>query len=1173
MKKLFTFISSYWHIIFFSVFVILILVINIRSGFLFLTNDNYSPELNPLLVIERALYSPAIRIYRGLGLPSDSEQSDIFRGIFFLFSNSLLGLEISNQIVFLGYLIIAICGTYLFTNTIVKRYFKDIHPTHTSLIASMIYITSLWTVWVFNFPVMPYVVLYGTLPLLFWAFIELVYTRNWFRALIFLIASIIISGAFTVSTLFFVTCLGLGLLAWILLFDFRNIKSNITYAFLGVSIFILSQLFWLFPFVTYVQSNANTIQSSSVNETITNSTIDLESDKMSFSNSLRFYTRALDIYDDSTSEVKMFKNANDYNDFEVYRILSYLPLLLFCLGVVLGIYYKKYIVIPFSLLYIVSVWGVKNSNPPFGELYSYLQNNLDIFKQVFRWSSSKFSNLTLLGLAPIAGIGFSYLLKLLDLNKVRFSKVLYIIPVALLLFFGSFLFNGNLVADRTYSKIPNSYFELNEFILGNNLSTERILVLPPSNLGYFREYNWGFYGSGFLHYIIPNSMLEKSLVVGSKESEDALNQIEQAYFSSNFDLFDSLLQKYNIKTLLVDRSLVKGRYGYEIDWNLVNKYLKNYKPIYSSDGLELYSIENKNQVSNLWTNNSSFYGYNLLNIDGEKKVEGSWLTITNSELTDLSPISLEYEWNIFPINLSYNTTIGEILVRPVFPEISNFEYQVPAKSLKTKLSEKEVVKIGNYYIQGAELLKNKEINLNLKFGDISEIHVTNLNTSSDITTRFFDQKSVDCSGLKKDKNTFSEFYQNHIVLGAKDSISCISKSLNGFSGITKIEFEINNEGQNIGGLCVFDFEKNRCINSNVYTFGNNKVEVNIPFELSASTSLFIYNNSKNRENFEKSILKNVTVTESSFKKDGLNNSNISIGNKLSNKEIRIPILLDANSYYNNFSSNNTLDWSTVRDVDNLQMSTETRIVHTKLNEDYSYQFTPLLKPNNSFYYYLVTNNNLSGFPPIICIKTADSPRCTVERTFKTNTSSTLSGVFLPESNVKNLEMVLRTSSYSTESNNSLQLLSLFEIPDAWNNIKYKIENGKYLTTEVVEIRNDDPNKSIYSSKLTNLGSYVLDSAYSKYWNLYLTEKNIDNYPYIFKQFLIPIIGEKVEDGYKYNDWQQAWKISDGEDLEKNIYITYTPNTYSYVGYIILVILLSVTITLSIIQWTKKLKSQ
>ena len=82
-KKLWYIFRQRYGQILLVLLLLVVCVISFKSGKFLLSNDNYSPELNPNLSISRYIESPAWRGYRVLGVPSDSEQADLFRSIFF----------------------------------------------------------------------------------------------------------------------------------------------------------------------------------------------------------------------------------------------------------------------------------------------------------------------------------------------------------------------------------------------------------------------------------------------------------------------------------------------------------------------------------------------------------------------------------------------------------------------------------------------------------------------------------------------------------------------------------------------------------------------------------------------------------------------------------------------------------------------------------------------------------------------------------------------------------------------------------------------------------------------------------------------------------------------------------------------------------------------------------
>jgi hypothetical protein len=88
--------------------------------------------------------------------------------------------------------------------------------------------------------------------------------------------------------------------------------------------------------------------------------------------------------------------------------------------------------------------------------------------------------------------------------------------------------------------------------------------MPSANNGYFREYDWGFIGSQFLGYIIPNPIMDMSLSIGSDVGEKAVLELTNDFKSGDIMELNSDLKKYDVKYILIDRSLVKGRYGHSL---------------------------------------------------------------------------------------------------------------------------------------------------------------------------------------------------------------------------------------------------------------------------------------------------------------------------------------------------------------------------------------------------------------------------------------------------------------------------------------------------------------------------------------------------------------------------------------------------------------------------------
>ena len=106
---------------------IVVTVVSIKPGKYILSNDNYSPELNPALSVSRYLESPAWRGYRVLGFASDSEQADIFRSGIFAIFNTFMPTWLVNQLFYfvsmaIGSLSIALLIKLLLKDRKLKKY-------------------------------------------------------------------------------------------------------------------------------------------------------------------------------------------------------------------------------------------------------------------------------------------------------------------------------------------------------------------------------------------------------------------------------------------------------------------------------------------------------------------------------------------------------------------------------------------------------------------------------------------------------------------------------------------------------------------------------------------------------------------------------------------------------------------------------------------------------------------------------------------------------------------------------------------------------------------------------------------------------------------------------------------------------------------------------------------
>ena len=140
--------------------------------------------------------------------------------------------------------------------------------------------------------------------------------------------------------------------------------------------------------------------------------------------------------------------------------------------------------------------------------------------------------------------------------KKKFSQwIVLFIFVLIPIFFLSPIFSGHLFYDKNRAEIPKEYFQVFDFFAGQDKNT-RIANFPQYTFWGWTFYRWNYSGSGFLWYGIEQPILDRAFDVWSSEDENYYWEISQAIYSRNQKLFENVLEKYQIKWLLVDDNIL-----------------------------------------------------------------------------------------------------------------------------------------------------------------------------------------------------------------------------------------------------------------------------------------------------------------------------------------------------------------------------------------------------------------------------------------------------------------------------------------------------------------------------------------------------------------------------------------------------------------------------------------
>jgi hypothetical protein len=1162
-----TFFKKYWSVIFLIIILIVISVLSFVPGKYLLSNDNYSPELNPGLTILRSIISPAWRSYRVLGFASDSEQADIFRtGLMGLFNIALPSSSVA-QIFSLTCLWTGVLSMAFLTRAIARDFVKTKYSNVIFLLSGIIYLTTLWTAWVFNFNMMPYITQYGFLPLLILSLYYLFSAWSPKKLLFVFISAVLFTATSVIATLFLVDIVVIIFFIFLFGYLFEFKIKRIVYT---IGIILITQLFWILPFIHYTYSTSNDVINSSTNRAITSSTIDLEKQMMTLENSARFYTRLLGTTDDSSQNTYVFPQSNDYTNYDFFKVLGYIPLFFSILGLLFVIIKKKFNLIPLWIALFVFLFLLKNQNAPLGGIYIWLQDNIPIFKQIFRWVSSKLCQPYLMVLTITSGVGFLYFVDYLGSflkKKTRYIPVLIlsIVAIAGLLGFSEYLFKGNLFTQRASVTLPSEYKELATYL--ENDPQSRIYYAPPSNNGYFREYSWGFVGSQFLGYVLPNPLMDMSLAIGSDVGERGMLKLDNDFESGSVDIFTKELNKYDVKYILVDRSLIKGRYGYELNWEALDMYTKSWNLVWQKNFLELYEIPSVNNET---------YIESLSGLSGTFERESSISPILNAFSTDSGNFSISNGYLIqkfkysgisqfvaldpskidqetLPSTISYNGK-NEITVSPTIPIVADLNLKSKKIFKTTNDFEYLVVSKNVYPIEALQ----KSLTTEETWGSFKTLLKVRQDsfTRTNYTEILKNSQPGNCAGDKY--RTIPDIVSENVASGfsikGTSELPCVSTKVavtpgNSSVGVINVNWEA--QADNLIGICVFSGYEKKCLNDQKYfdtQNGYGSKEILIPNLILGNDDITLLVYALNPSGNEaKLVVRDISIAfsntfetiplSSQQKESDILTASIINGDNIT---VKTPIIYGSKSSIYLGASNTSL-WHPNKASDSLKeysVSYNDGMVQ-RTQGQYLNQYENILRTEPyQQYLWVWEGKNISNITASVCLTYQGDDKCWLDDTFfDTDESNIVAKLFTTSFKYSELDASFNSTSYSSLTENILKNFIVMKVPQQWLDLKLtSTVNNEYIVTEAQSTSGSIAPAAYKFKNENSLAKSVIltiPQSQAKGW-VAITEK-----------------GNVLTDSVTVNGWKQGWDISNTDF--NTIYIFYWPNFLGYLGYILIVV--------------------
>lgn len=634
-----------------------ILVISISLAFLnlsqgtFLTGwDNLHPEFNISNNLKRAIFS-VWQEYRSLGLLGGMAHSADIPRILLIHILSILRTpsELIRYITTFIPLVIGPLGVYfLFYHHIFRGKLDSKTSQFASFFGSLFYLLNLNTLQTFYVPFETFTWFYGALPWLIYSVISYLLSPTPFKASILFLIAVLSTPAFYVETMFIVFFVTIAPFFIEYLTHKRTSFSSIRNVISSGITLVVPNLFWLLPIVFFVFTNSSVAETTRIN---------IISSPETYSRNLEFA---------NPKDLSLLKGfLFNYLDLQANNKYGYLlsPWRNHLDNIVVGVIgFASFFLILIGLYYSIKKsfrWASAFSGVLFVCFFflsggsQFMDKYIPLIGQLFRSPFTKFSIPLSLCYSFFFAIGTIFLLDIFSYlhSRYTFYLTLFTITFALLLYMSP-AFSGSLISPNVRRSIPSEYFELFDFFNSQDKSS-RVASFPQNDFWGWIYYDWGYRGSGFLWEGIKQPLLDRAFDVWDKSSEKYYEEISSAIYSNNFILFDSLIEKYAIKYVLIDTHVIPA----DSRSDLHNKELR-------------YWLDNSTKYSLVKNANNYLFVYQT------KEVNSTYNPISTNEITNkFEPFG---STNLRP-NQEYKIESDKILPPSVIlQKTKDFEIKLPS---------------------------------------------------------------------------------------------------------------------------------------------------------------------------------------------------------------------------------------------------------------------------------------------------------------------------------------------------------------------------------------------------------------------------------------------------------------------------------------------------------------
>lgn len=566
LAKCISWIRSKPFVVILIIILAIITIVSIKPGYYLMGWDNYSSFFNKGTNIWRWFFH-TWREFRGLGVPSDSEITELPRQLFFLFLSPIFPEQLQEQLYFLFSLFVGAISTYILFHKLINKY-ENLKPYSQwgGFIAALFYLFNLNTLSIYYFPITPYITRFFGIPLLFLAFYEAFTTKHlsWKQLIFIIIAVFITAPGYVIGTVFVTTVIALGI--------FTIFQKNIAKGILVALLFCILNAYWLLPFANYTIHNSKELPLAPIfiqaNEAQLNkpaSFYALDKQLMLLPNFFETRVSGAAI----NRSVSLHPLGDRYQYSPTYEFLLIFPLLYLVGSALILFHWKRYpILLSIPIIIGAFLFFSLKEYSPVSFIYKFLSEYVPYFNVIFRFGDTKFHPYIAFGGSLATAFLLTYIISLIHTSERKLVSYVSYIIICILLIAAAipfrYYFTGDLFGFYMYNKLPPAYKEIAD-IINSDQEDVRAVHLPYDDFVYWRSYSWGYIGSSFLHYLLDKPLFEKTFEPASMENGYVMEQIQRILHNTQSlddteitkraQQLNELLTKLGVKYVILDETV------------------------------------------------------------------------------------------------------------------------------------------------------------------------------------------------------------------------------------------------------------------------------------------------------------------------------------------------------------------------------------------------------------------------------------------------------------------------------------------------------------------------------------------------------------------------------------------------------------------------------------------